>query len=102
MNYAELTAALTAAANIIAAQLTNTQTNQLGAIFTLLGELLQTIAVIRPDDSTSPLQDSNPADQGDAASSQGQGAAQQGDDPAATGGNAAAQSGGVSPPTATT
>lgn len=112
MNFTEVTAAMTAAANVIAAQLTNTQANQLGAVFILLGQLLQTIAIIRPDDNAPPLQGSNIAAQGEAASpqgqstsSQGQSAAPQGDDPAASEGKSPpspSQSGDTAPPTATT
>lgn len=105
MNFTEVTAAMTAAANVIAAQLTNTQANQLGAVFILLGQLLQTIAIIRPDDNAPPLQGSNIAAQGQSTSSQGQSAAPQGDDPAASEGKSPpspSQSGDTAPPTATT
>lgn len=48
MNSAEITASVTAAANVIAARLTDDQLNLLGAVLTLMGEVLQTIAALRP------------------------------------------------------
>ena len=56
MNATEITVSVTAAANAIAAQLTNDQLNFLGAVLTLMGEMLQTIATIRPDPGSCDLE----------------------------------------------
>ncbi|MCD7742076.1 MAG: hypothetical protein LUI06_07730 [Ruminococcus sp.] len=53
MNPCELTAAVTAIANAIAASLNDSELEVAAAVFTQLGDTLATIAVSRPSSDTS-------------------------------------------------